>query len=158
MYTALLFGFLLVATFTSIPSYYAHAERGSGSAGTIKTEDSIKLDSLDDDGTSDQGKGDFDTAGNQITTSGDDDGTPDQGRGDFDAFSNPSDDSNNISSDDDGTLDQGRGDFDADGNTINNSQEDTPSDRSDNTGGDDSDDSFFDTFHKWFSRLFSWWD
>ena len=54
--------------------------------------------SPDDDGTPDQGSGDFPGTG----TPGDDDGTPDQGSGDQPGTGTPGDD--------DGTPDQGSGD------------------------------------------------
>jgi hypothetical protein len=60
--------------------------------------------SLDDDGTPDQGPGDFGVGGSGGGNSQDDDGTPDQGSGD--APGTPG----SGSTDDDGTADQGRGD------------------------------------------------
>lgn len=85
---------LLIILLSSTP-LTTHAERGSGSTGTSKSDDTIK--------------------------STDDDGTPDQGRGDFDAFGNSIDDSSDSLSDDDGTPDQGRGDSDEDDDSNNDS-------------------------------------
>jgi hypothetical protein len=59
--------------------------------------------SLSDDGTPDQGRGDFGVVGSGGNST-DDDGTPDQGSGDFGIGGGGN------SANDDGTPDQGRGD------------------------------------------------
>ncbi len=161
----------------------AHAERGSGSSGSIGT--SIGIDSGrhsgDDDGTPDQGSGDFNLDGTVQIMAGDDDGTADQGRGDFDSAGNPIDGSSNSSNsnDDDGTLDQGRGDFNADGSVqVTAGDDDGTPDQgrgdfffglfggSDDSGSDDSDSSAEDdsdtrdvsvSISAWFKQVFSWW-
>jgi hypothetical protein len=151
----------------------AYASRGSGdfSSGSSKT-DSSRHSGLDD-GTPDQGRGDFTVTGLPIVSSGNDDGTPDQGRGDFTAtgariITPGSDDGTPdqgrgdftaagvriaTSDSDDGTQDQGRGDFNVNGERVDNSSSDDGS----SSGGDDRENrGVLFGFRNWLAATFNW--
>lgn len=110
-----------------------------------------------DDGTRDQGKGDFNLDGTVQVTTGSDDNTPDQGRGDFNA-----DGSIQVTAgSDDGTQDQGRGDVNLNGTAQVQSSDDSVTGHK---SGDDSNSDSAETHERssvmvrissWFATLFS---
>lgn len=106
---------LFLSAFIYVPT--ADASRGSSDDRIDERSEEFR-ESGSDDGTLDQGSGDF---GDDSKSDSSDDGTPDQGRGDFDAMGTIIDDSpdrfvddafnqGSVQISDDGTADQGRGD------------------------------------------------
>ncbi|MEK7177148.1 MAG: hypothetical protein AAB719_02550 [Patescibacteria group bacterium] len=89
-----------------------------------------------DDGTPDQGPGDFNVNGTLSSNSADDDdGTPDQGPGDFNADGTAVTEDDD---DDDGTPDQGRGEDDSDDSL--DSDDDVDDDGDEDSDNDDDED------------------
>ena len=78
---------LFLSAFIYVPT--ADASRGSSDDRTDERSEEFR-ESGSDDGTLDQGSGDF---GDDSKSDSSDDGTPDQGRGDFDAMGTIIDDS-----------------------------------------------------------------